>query len=222
MPADSPQLHAARYVGLQIEHSLLERTVERELIPVSKDQQMTVLAWSPLRNGQLTGKYLPENSSSAESKEGGWISEMMKGFGALDESTHAVIREAVAIGKELGVSAAQVALAWLRHRAVPVIPIVGARKLAQWEDNLASLRTTLHGRATPALGQSERGAAWFPSLGVGPRDHHRRHELAYQGVTEPEKSFAQLNAVVAQRGPFSLRTNRRLGSEVPNFNVWPK
>jgi aryl-alcohol dehydrogenase-like predicted oxidoreductase len=92
---------------------------------------------------------------------------MMKGFGALDESTHAVIREAVAIGKELGVSAAQVALAWLRHRAVPVIPIVGARKLAQWEDNLASLRTTLHGRATPALGQSERGAAWFPSLGVG-------------------------------------------------------
>jgi aryl-alcohol dehydrogenase-like predicted oxidoreductase len=100
MPADSPQLHAARYVGLQIEYSLLERTVERELIPVSKDQQMTVLAWSPLRNGQLTGKYLPENSSSAESKEGRMNSEMMKGFGALDESTHAVIREAVAIGKE--------------------------------------------------------------------------------------------------------------------------
>jgi hypothetical protein len=78
----------------------------------------------------------------AESKEGRMNSEMMKGFGALDESTHAVIREAVAIGKELGVSAAQVALAWLRHRAVPVIPIVGARKLAQWEDNLASLRMT--------------------------------------------------------------------------------
>ena len=131
-----------RYVGLQIEYSLLERTVERELIPVAKDQQMTVLAWSPLRNGQLTGKYLPENASSAESKEGRMNSEMMKGFGTLDESTHAVIREAVAIGKEMGVSAAQVALAWLRHRAVPVIPIVGARKLKQWEDNLASLSVT--------------------------------------------------------------------------------
>jgi aryl-alcohol dehydrogenase-like predicted oxidoreductase len=131
-----------RYVGLQIEYSLLERTVERELIPVAKDQQMTVLAWSPLRNGQLTGKYLPENANSAESKEGRMNSEMMKGFGTLDESTHAVIREAVAIGKEVGVSAAQVALAWLRHRAVPVIPIVGARKLKQWEDNLASLSVT--------------------------------------------------------------------------------
>jgi hypothetical protein len=102
MTADSPQLHAARHVGLQIEYSLLERTVERELIPVAKDQQMTMLAWSPLRNGQLTGKYLPENSSSAESKEGRMNSEMTKGFGALDGSTHAVIREAVAIGKELG------------------------------------------------------------------------------------------------------------------------
>lgn len=132
-----------RYIGLQIEYSLLERTVERELTPMALDQQMTVLAWSPLRNGQLTGKYLPENAASGEAQAGRMSSEMMKGFGSVDESTFAVIRETVAIGKELGASAAQVALAWLRHRPVPVIPIVGARKLSQFEDNLASLKLQL-------------------------------------------------------------------------------
>jgi aryl-alcohol dehydrogenase-like predicted oxidoreductase len=56
-----------RYVGLQIEYNLLERTVERELIPMARDQGMTVLAWSPLRSGWLTGKYLPENKGTGGS-----------------------------------------------------------------------------------------------------------------------------------------------------------
>jgi aryl-alcohol dehydrogenase-like predicted oxidoreductase len=132
-----------RYVGLQIEYSLLERTVERELLPVARDQQMTVLAWSPLRNGVLTGKYLPENLKKSEAEGARMHSPMMKGFGAVEESTHATVREIVAVGAELGVSAAQVALAWLRYRPVPVIPIIGARKLSQVEDNIRSLEVTL-------------------------------------------------------------------------------
>ena len=128
-----------RYVGLQIEYSLLERTVERELVPMAKDQQMSVLAWSPLRNGLLTGKYLPENVKQSQAEGSRMHSEMMKGFGTVEESTHATVREIVAVGEELGVSAAQVALAWLRTRPVPVIPIIGARKLGQIEDNICSL-----------------------------------------------------------------------------------
>ena len=135
-----------RYVGLQINYSLLERTVERELIPVAKDQGMTVVAWSPLHNGLLTGKYLPENKS-AGSEATRLDSAMMKAMAADDKSGLIAIgeaglrsvREVVAIAKEMGVSAAQVALAWLRHRSVPVIPIIGARKLTQLEDNLQSL-----------------------------------------------------------------------------------
>jgi aryl-alcohol dehydrogenase-like predicted oxidoreductase len=135
-----------RYVGLQINYSLLERTVERELIPVAKDQRMTVLAWSPLHNGLLTGKYLPENQG-AGSQPTRLNSEMMKGFASVDKSGLTsvdqsglqTVREVVAMAKEMGVSAAQVALAWLRHRDVPVIPIIGARKLTQLEDNLNSL-----------------------------------------------------------------------------------
>jgi len=132
-----------RYIGLQIEYSLLERTVERELVPMAKDQQMTVLAWSPLRNGLLTGKYLPENLKQSKADGARMHTETMKGFGSVEEATHAIVREVVAVGKELGVSAAQVALAWLRYCPVPVIPIIGARKLAQIEDNIRSLNVTL-------------------------------------------------------------------------------
>ena len=129
------------YVGLQIEYNLLERTVERELIPLARDQRMTVLAWSPLRSGWLTGKYLPENKGAGGS-EARLNAEMMKGWVSVDEAAHRTVREVLATAKEMGVSAAQVALAWLRHRSVPVIPIIGARRLTQLEDNLKSLEIT--------------------------------------------------------------------------------
>jgi aryl-alcohol dehydrogenase-like predicted oxidoreductase len=130
------------YIGLQIEYSLLERTVERELIPLAKDQGMTVLAWSPLRGGILTGKYLPGSESSA-SKEGRLNNEMMKAFVKMGETSHHAVHEVMAIAGELGATPAQVALAWLRYRPVPVIPIIGARKLSQLEDNLKSLEISL-------------------------------------------------------------------------------
>ena len=151
-----------RYVGLQIEYSLLERTVERELVPVARDQQMTVLAWSPLRNGLLTGKYLPENVKQSEAEGARMHSEMMKGFGGVDESTQATVREVVALGKELGVPAAQVALAWLRARPVPVIPIIGARKLSQVEDNLQSVNVRLSPEQLVRLDKASAVSMGFP------------------------------------------------------------
>ena len=151
-----------RYVGLQIEYSLLERTVERELVPMAKDQQMSVLAWSPLRNGLLTGKYLPENVKQSQAEGSRMHSEMMKGFGTVAESTHATVQEVVAVGKELGVSAAQVALAWLRTRPVPVIPIIGARKLDQIEDNLCSLDVKLSSEQLQRLDKISAVPMGFP------------------------------------------------------------
>ncbi len=150
-----------QYVGLQIEYSLLERTVERDLIPMAKDQGMTVLAWSPLRNGLLTGKYLPENAKDGD-KDGRMHSEMMKGFAANAEASYPVVREVVAVAKELGVSAAQVALAWLRTRPVPVIPIVGAKKLTQFEDNLRSVDLELSAEQVGRLDQVSAIAPGFP------------------------------------------------------------
>jgi aryl-alcohol dehydrogenase-like predicted oxidoreductase len=130
------------YIGLQIEYSLLERTVERELIPLAADQRMTILAWSPLRGGLLTGKYLPENQSN-ETKDARLNNEMMKNFIPVDDTSQRTVREVLAIAGELGATPAQVALAWLRYRPVPVIPIIGARKLSQLHDNLKSLEINL-------------------------------------------------------------------------------
>ena len=130
------------YVGLQIEYSLLELTVERELIPVAHDQKMTVLAWSPLRGGMLTGKYLP-GSKGSDNKDARLNHDMMKSFIPKDDTSERTVREVVAVAGEIGASPAQVALAWLRYRPVPVIPIIGARKIHQLEDNLKSLEVNL-------------------------------------------------------------------------------
>ena len=151
----------SRYIGLQIEYSLLERTVERELIPLAKDQQMTVLAWSPLRSGLLTGKHLSENSTARD--EGSRMNnEMMKQFVSADETSDRVVREVVAQAKEIGASPAQVALAWLRHRPVPVIPIIGARKLGQLDVNIRSLEVNLSPEQLQLLNKVSAISPGFP------------------------------------------------------------
>jgi len=106
------------FVGLQIEYSLIERTVERELIPVAKALGLTVTAWSPLAGGVLTGKY-----ASGEGGDSRYSTEMMKQW--LPEQTRSarIVDALQNVSKQTGRSKAQIALAWLRHRAVPVIPI---------------------------------------------------------------------------------------------------
>lgn len=128
------------FTGLQIEYSLLERTVERDLIPMARAFGLTITAWSPLKGGVLTGKY---RRKDGESEDARYSSEMMKGFLPERQRQDRVVEALAEISRETGRSMAQVALAWLRHRDVPVIPIIGARKLAQLEDNLASLTLEL-------------------------------------------------------------------------------
>jgi aryl-alcohol dehydrogenase-like predicted oxidoreductase len=129
------------FVGLQIEYSLIERTVERELIPMAKALNIGVTAWSPLSGGVLTGKYHGHGSS----EKGRMHSEMMKNANFMPEQQRAarVVAAVKTVSDATGRSMAQVALAWLRYRSVPVIPILGARKLAQLQDNLASFDLSL-------------------------------------------------------------------------------
>ena len=127
------------FAGLQIEYSLLERTVERELIPMSKALNLGVTAWSPLANGVLSGKYHGHGAPAG----GRMSSDMMKGFLPERQRTERVVSALKTVADQAGRSLAQVALAWLRTRPVPVIPIIGARKLAQLQDNLASFSLVL-------------------------------------------------------------------------------
>jgi aryl-alcohol dehydrogenase-like predicted oxidoreductase len=129
------------FVGLQVEYSLIERTVERELLPMAKEMGLGVTAWSPLAGGVLSGKYLDKKADSSGGNR--LDSAMMKDFAPDYGTIDPIVREVVKVAAEVGQSPAQVALAWLNHRAMPIIPIVGARKLAQFADNLASLTLKL-------------------------------------------------------------------------------
>jgi aryl-alcohol dehydrogenase-like predicted oxidoreductase len=108
----------SQFVGLQIEYSLMERTVERELVPVAKALNIRVLAWSPLASGMLTGKY-----HGGGEAQGAWLSQaMMKDFIPEEQRATRVVSAVKAVAEQLGRSMAQVALAWLRYRPVPVNP----------------------------------------------------------------------------------------------------
>src|SRR5437899_798721 len=148
----------SRFAGLQIEYSLIQRTVERELIPMAKALDLGVTAWSPLSSGVLTGKY--HGHGSAES--GRMSSDMMKEFMPEEQRTERVVAAVKTVADQVGRSMAQVALAWLRYRPVPVIPIIGARKLSQLKDNLASYDLSLSIDQLKALDESSRIELGFP------------------------------------------------------------
>ena len=146
------------FVGLQIEYSLIERTVERELIPMAEALGLGVTAWSPLAGGVLTGKYV-EGKAEADARMN---SEMMKGYNRDDERARRVVSEVQAVARDVGRSPAQVALAWLRQRPVPIIPIVGARRLEQFRDNLACLNLQLNTSQVERLDTASQIELGFP------------------------------------------------------------
>ena len=146
------------FIGLQIEYSLIERTVERELIPMAKALNLGLTAWSPLSRGVLTGKYHGHGSS----EPGRMSTDMMKELMPEQQRTDRVVAAVKTVSDETGRSMAQVALAWLRYRPVPVIPIIGARKLSQLQDNLASFDLTLSADQLKTLAAASRIELGFP------------------------------------------------------------
>ena len=146
------------FVGLQIEYSLIERTVERELIPMAKALNIGVTAWSPLSNGVLTGKYHGHGSSESARMSG----DMMKGFLPEEQRSGRIVKAVKAVADQVNRSMAQVALAWLRSRPVAVIPIIGARKLSQLQDNLASGDLSLSAGQLKTLDEASRIELGFP------------------------------------------------------------
>lgn len=147
----------SRFVGLQIEYSLVERTVERELIPMAKAFKLGLVAWSPLAGGLLSGKYHAKGAKDAR-----FSNEMMKGFMRTGERLDAIVAALQRVSQEVGRSVAQVALAWFRYRDISVIPIIGARKISQLQDNLASLEIDLTPDQVAALDKASAVELGFP------------------------------------------------------------
>jgi aryl-alcohol dehydrogenase-like predicted oxidoreductase len=119
-------------IALQIEYSLIARTAERELIPMAKHFGMTVTPWAPLGGGALTGKYLrgEQGRVKPDSKR-------------RNDKAIEITKVVMAIADELGISPGNVALKWTMQQGFHCIPIVGATKLSQLEDNLKTPDVTL-------------------------------------------------------------------------------
>ncbi|MBX7184430.1 MAG: aldo/keto reductase [Vicinamibacteria bacterium] len=127
----------SRFVGLQIEYSLIERTPERDLLPMAEALGLAVTPWGPIGGGVLSGKYSV-----------GWETPDSKRVAAnrhrFSDRNMKIAGEVSAIARELGRSSAQVAIAWVMGRGPHgTIPIVGARTAAQLEDSLGAIDTML-------------------------------------------------------------------------------
>jgi aryl-alcohol dehydrogenase-like predicted oxidoreductase len=138
------------FTGLQIEYSLVQREVERELVPMARGLGLGVLAWGPLGAGVLSGKYTSPGQGSGDRR-----------LSDVDPVRLAIARETAAVAADLGLSPAVTALAWLRAQG-GVIPILGARTAQQLAANLAFLDAELPAGALARLNTVSHVPRGFP------------------------------------------------------------
>lgn len=163
------------FVSQQIHYTLEAREAEYELVPISIDQGLGILVWSPLAGGLLSGKHRRNQAAPEGTRQlAGWREPPIRDENRL----WAIVDTLVAIAEARGVSAAQVALAWLLGRQAVTSVIIGARTEAQLKDNLAAAdlslgddeRKRLDDVSRPPLTYPYWHQAWTASDRLGPAD----------------------------------------------------
>lgn len=132
------------FVSMQNHYNLAYREEEREMIPLCHDQKVAIIPWSPLARGFLAGNRKPEDkdaTSNASATSRAKTDDLAQRY-YYNESDFAVVDAVTRVAQSKGVSNAQVAYAWLLHKGVTA-PVVGASKLPQLDDALASIRVSL-------------------------------------------------------------------------------
>jgi len=171
------------FIGLQIEYSLLERTVEQELVPMALEFGLGITPWSPLKSGVLSGKYTRQNAGKIKSDRG-FIADTH-----LTEKTYAIVDELDSIAKTHESTVARVALAWVQAQPGVTSTIIGARRLAQLEDNLKALDVNLSAEelggldalTKPTFGFPQSMQPFFPAIHNG--------GTSVNGIFAPPSSF---------------------------------
>jgi aryl-alcohol dehydrogenase-like predicted oxidoreductase len=145
----------APVTALQLEYSLLERTPEGELLPMAEALGIGVLPWSPLRGGQLSGKYMRNNGAPSDSRRSRYAEPTAPDWDVIEAVAH--------VAAELGVGSAEVALAWVRSRPAVTSTLIGARTIEQLRSNLASLEITFEPEQLAALSEPSTPSLDFPA-----------------------------------------------------------
>lgn len=145
-------------IALQIEYSLIERTVEHDLMPMAAELRLGVTPWSPLKGGVLTGKYTRQNPTGG----GQDAKRTDSSQNHLSERAFTIIDELIAVAKEAGCTPAQAALSWVQNRPGVSSTIIGARTMQQLEDNLVGLDVKLTDKQRARLDAASQPATIFP------------------------------------------------------------
>jgi aryl-alcohol dehydrogenase-like predicted oxidoreductase len=145
----------SQFIGLQIEYSLLERSVEQELTPMAKELGLGTTPWSPLKSGILSGKYTRKTAVPKDGR-GAFMGHM------LHEKTFALLDELEKIAMAHDTTIARVALAWVQAQPTVASTIIGARRLDQLEDNVKALEVELTAADFARLDQLTKPTFGFP------------------------------------------------------------
>jgi len=156
----------APLVTTQVEYSLLERGIEKEVVPAAQAAGMGILPWSPLGRGVLTGKYrhsIPIDSRGASPETAAWVHTY------LDERGRRIVDAVATAAEGLGASPTEVSLAWLRDRPGVVAPVLGARTTTQLIAALASEELVLPDEILIALDDVSAPPLGYPEAGWAQR-----------------------------------------------------
>ncbi len=146
----------APVIALQIEYSLMERTVEGELLPMAEELGMGVLPWSPLKMGALSGKYTRANGQKMQGHRGAFVGE-------LGEKQFTIIDAAEKVAAEVNSDVPSVALAWVQNRPGVASTIIGARTMEHLQANLKALDLKLSPEQMAELDAASRPVLNFPA-----------------------------------------------------------
>jgi aryl-alcohol dehydrogenase-like predicted oxidoreductase len=159
-------------IAMQVEYSLLERTVEGELVPMAQELGIGVMPWSPLKNGWLSGKYSRENAGKVSSDRASLV-------GLPGEREYCVIDTLLEVAAELDANPAAVALSWVQGRAGVGSTVVGARRLNQLRVNLEALDIVLSEAQLAKLDEASKPHLNFPAE----LNQNLAPSLAFAGAT---------------------------------------
>jgi aryl-alcohol dehydrogenase-like predicted oxidoreductase len=156
----------APIVGVQVEYSLVERSADREILPMAEALGLGATFWSPLGGGLLTGKYRHQSEGRLTT-----LGQLVHTEDTEQKST--VLDTVLQIADELGTTAAQVAIAWLRHRAsiatTGLVPVIGPRTVSQLDTYLAALDVELSDEQYQQLDKASRIPLGQPHESVAAR-----------------------------------------------------
>ena len=177
----------SQFIGLQVEYSLLERSIEPEMVPMARELGLGITPWSPLKSGLLSGKYT--RATAANQKADSTMRTMLMGGHVNDQRTYGLIDELEKIAKAHESTVARIALAWVRVQPGVSSTIIGARRVSQLEDNLKSTEITLSGEELLHLDSLTKPAVPFPQSMQPMFPAFQNGGTTINGVASPPSPF---------------------------------